>query len=296
MGGDYIREQNIKRGGDPSHACMPGCMIKCSNVYVDDTGKELVSPLEYETLCLLGTNLGITDPDDTARLNETCNDLGIDTIEVGATLGVLLDEGDTEFGDVAFLEVALEDIRAGNERGLLLSQGTARVAEHLGFHRSPVIKKQAISAYDPRLIEVTAISMMVTAQGADHTVGNLPAYDCVGKSVMELAEESYKVQINVAVADSTGLCMFGRSVNDTHREMIATAINDAHDAGVTADDLTEMAAQTLRLEHDFNVQAGFTEADDELPKFFQDEPLAPSGKTARMRSAEVNACMSQLRD
>ena len=38
----------------------------------------------------------------------------------------------------------------------------------------PVIKKQAISAYDPRVVEATGISMMVTAQGADHTAGNLP--------------------------------------------------------------------------------------------------------------------------
>ncbi len=295
MGGDFIRERNMARGGDPSHACMPGCMIKCSNVYVDENGKELVSPLEFETLCLLGTNLGIDDPDHTARLNEVCNDLGIDTIEVGATLGVLIDSSDAEFGDIEFMNAALDDIRLGNERGRLLAQGTARVGAHYNFHRVPVIKKQAISAYDPRLIEVTAISMMTTAQGADHTVGNLPTYECADKSVEELAEQSYQAQLRTVIPDATGLCMFGRTVTDAHHELIVNAMNDAHDAGLVPDDLKVMAAETLRLEHQFNVQAGFGEADDELPGFFHDEPLSPSGKKARLHSAQVSQAMATLR-
>ena len=53
------------------------------------------------------------------------------------------------------------------------------------MRRTPVIKKQGISAYDPRVIEVTVISMMVTAQGADHTAGNAPTYECSGKGVDE---------------------------------------------------------------------------------------------------------------
>ena len=82
LGGDHIRERNMSRGGQPSHACMPGCMIECSNVYVDDKGKEIVSPLEYETLGLMGSNCGLKDPDDVARVNAVANDLGVDTIDL----------------------------------------------------------------------------------------------------------------------------------------------------------------------------------------------------------------------
>ncbi len=295
MGGDFIRERNMERGGDPSHACMPGCMIKCSNVYVDAQGKESVSPIEYETLCLLGTNLGIDEPDHTAVLNEICNDLGIDTIEAGATLGVLIDSGEAEFGDVGYMEKTLNEMRVDNERARYLAQGTARVGEALGFHRVPVIKKQAISAYDPRLIEVTGISMMVTAQGADHTVGNLPAYECAGKDIKELATESYIMQRKCAIADSIGLCIFGRSVTDVEYEMMVTAMNDAHDGAITVSDLKTMGEDTLRLEHAFNVAAGFSEAEDELPQFFQDEALPPLNIKARLRSAEVNEHMNILR-
>ena len=294
MGGDYIRELNSSRGGEISHACMPGCLIKCSNVYVDDTGRELVSPLEYETIGLLGTNCGLSDPDDVARLNEVANDLGVDSIELGATIGVLMEAGEGEFGDTAFMYACLDDIRAANECGRLLAQGTARVGKALGVARVPVIKNQAISAYDPRIIEVTGISMMTTAQGADHTAGNNPSYKCVDKSIEELSQESFNMQHNCAVADSFGLCIFGRSVTDDNLELIANGVNDAHACDIDPAFILNIGLETLRMETEFNRLAGFTAADDELPDFFYSEELPPTGKTARLRSSEVTAHLHDL--
>ncbi len=294
MGGDYIRELNQSRGGDISHACMPGCLIKCSNVYADDKGRELVSPLEYETIGLLGTNCGLTEPDDVAVLNETANDLGVDSIELGATIGVLMEAGDAEFGDVGFMERCLDDIRIGNKRGRFLAKGTARVGQALGVQRVPVIKKQAISAYDPRVIEVTGISMMVTAQGADHTTGNAPSFKCDDKTVEELAAESLKMQINSAVADSLGICVFGRTVTDVNLQLIADAINDAFDIDVDPAFVRQIGLNTLKLEAEFNRRAGFTDRDDELPPFFLSEPLPPTGKRARLTGAEVNEHMARM--
>src|SRR5438093_5762220 len=140
MGGDYISQLNISRGGEHTHACMPGCVIQCSNVYHDASGKEVVSPVEDETLGLLGTNCGIGDPDQLAQLNFLANDLGVDTIELGAMLGVLMEAGLGAFGDVRFMTDCLAEIRTGTEKGRLLAQGTARVGEHYNVRRVPVIK------------------------------------------------------------------------------------------------------------------------------------------------------------
>lgn len=294
LGGDYIREQNLSRGGQTAHACMPGCTIECSNVYVDASGKEIVSPLEYETLGLVGSNCGLTDPDDVARLNGVANDLGIDTIEVGATLGVLMDAGQGAFGDAGFMMEALEDMRRGNERGRLLAQGTARVGAHYKVARIPTIKGQGISAYDPRVVEVTAISMMVTAQGADHTSGNLPVFDCKGKTTAELVAASLNIQTACAAADSLGLCIFGRSVTNVSAELIVTALNDAHGTSLDPSFMQTLGREALRMEWEFNKAAGFTEKDDELPEFFYTDAIAPSGKTARHHSAEVNRSLREL--
>jgi aldehyde:ferredoxin oxidoreductase len=294
LGGEYIRETNLARGGETTHACMPGCLIKCSNIFVDEDGRELVSPMEYETLGLVGTNCGLDDPDHVAMLNHIANDLGVDTIEVGATLGVLMDAGEGKFGDHEFMAKALDDIRQGNERGRILAQGTARVGEHYKVARIPTIKKQGISAYDPRVIEVTGISMMVTAQGADHTTGNIPQFPCDGKSTEELTKASLDIQALCAAADSVGLCLFGRSITNEHTDFIVNALNDAQGTDFDGSFYMRLGLETLRLEAEFNKQAGFTEEDDELPAFFYDESLPPSGKTARHHAAEVNRHLRKL--
>ena len=174
--------------------------------------------------------------------------MGADTIEVGGMLGVLMDAGEGAFGDVGFLTQALGDMRAGNVRGRILAQGAARVGEHYGVRRVPVIKRQALSAYDPRVIEVTGISMMLTAQGGDHTVGNVPTYECKGKTTAELVAVSLAAQINAAVADSLGLCIFGRSVTDTSPELIVGALNDAHGTSLDAAFLKSLGRDVLEME------------------------------------------------
>jgi len=70
------------------HPCLhAGCLVQCSNIFPDREGKAIVAPIEYESLAMLGPNLGITDLDAIAGLNYLANDVGVDTMEVGAALG-----------------------------------------------------------------------------------------------------------------------------------------------------------------------------------------------------------------
>jgi aldehyde:ferredoxin oxidoreductase len=296
MGGSYVSELNTSRGGNHTHACMPGCIIQCSNVYVDADGNEVTSPVEYETLALLGTNCGLTDPDDLAVMNQHCNDLGIDTIETGATIAVLMDAGLASFGDVAFMSQVFEDLKSGTENGRLWAQGTARVGAHYGIHRVPVIKQQAISAYDPRVIEVTGISMMTTAQGADHTAGNVPRMESFDKELPELMEASLASQIASAAVDSLGMCIFGRSVTNPNVDFLANAVNDAVGTELDPNFFQQLGRETLQLEREFNLAAGFTQVDDELPAFFYEESLAPTDRTARFHGPEVHDIYERMDD
>ena len=294
MGGTYISELNKSRGGEHTHACMPGCVIQCSNVYADASGKEVVSPVEYETLGLLGTNCGLTDPDDLAQLNHVCNDLGVDTIEAGAMLAVLMEAGLGSFGDPKFMADCLVEVRQGTEKGRVWAQGTARVGEHFKVGRVPVIKKQAISAYDPRVVEATGIAMMATAQGADHTAGNLPRLKTREMDLSSMIEQSLVAQTNTAATDSLGLCIFGRSVTEPNIEFIVNALNAACGTSLTKDFFAALGRETLRLEREFNRQAGFTAKDDDLPEFFYTEALPPTNHVARFRGADVHAMYERL--
>jgi aldehyde:ferredoxin oxidoreductase len=294
MGAEYIGQLNTSRGGEQTHACMPGCVIQCSNVYHDAGGKEVVSPVEYETLGLLGSNCGLSDPDDLAQLNFIANDLGVDTIELGAMLGVLMEAGLGAFGDVKFMAECLREIHAGTEHGRLWAQGTARVGEHYKVRRVPVIKKQAISAYDPRVVEATGIGMMATAQGADHTVGNLPRLKTREMDTESLVSQSLLHQTRVAANDSLGLCIFGMSVTNPNTEFLANAINAAHGTSLTKDFFEALGREALRLEHEFNRRAGFTEKDDELPEFFYTEPVPPTNHVARFHAGDVHGMYDRL--
>jgi len=294
MGGEYISQLNVSRGGDHTHACMPGCVIQCSNVYADASGKEVVSPVEYETLGLLGTNCGLSDPDDLAQMNFLANDLGVDTIELGATIAVLMEAGLGSFGDVKFMADCMAEMRRGTERGRLWAQGTARVGAHYNVRRVPVIKKQAISAYDPRVVEATGITMMATAQGADHTAGNLPRLKTREMTTEQIVEQSLAHQARVAANDSLGLCIFGMSVTNPNTEFLANAINAAHGTSLTKEFFEPLGREALRLEYEFNRRAGFTEQDDELPSFFYSEPLPPTNHVARFHAADVHRMYESL--
>ena len=294
MGGSFIAALNTSRGGEQTHACMPGCVIQCSNIYANAAGQEIVSPVEYETLGLLGTNCGLTDPDDLAQLNHVCNDLGVDTIETGATLAVLMEAGFGGFGDPKFMAECLREVAAGTEKGRIFAQGTARVGEHYKVKRVPVIKKQAISAYDPRVVEATGIAMMATAQGADHTAGNLPRLKTREMDLNSLIEQSLVAQTNCAATDSLGLCIFGRSVTEPNIEFIVNAINAAVGTTLDKDWFTRLGQETLRLEREFNRLAGFTERDDELPAFFYTESLPPTNHVARFHAADVHRMYERL--
>jgi len=296
MGGDYIRDLNVSRGGNHSHACMPGCVIQCSNVYVNDEGKEVSSPVEYETLGLMGTNCGISNPDDLAAVNWIANDLGVDTIETGAMIAVLMDAGLAEFGDVEFMGNVLKEIREGTEQGKIWAQGTARVGEHYGVKRVPTVKKQAISAYDPRVIEITGVTYMTSAQGADHTAGNVPKVNSFEMDLDEIKQRSLEAQIVNAIPDSLGLCIFGRSVTDTNREFIIDTINAAHGTDLKPEFFQRLGVETLILEDKFNEQAGFGVEDDRLPEFFYQEALQPSNHAARFHAEEVQDIFEPLQD
>ncbi|MFK7800518.1 MAG: aldehyde ferredoxin oxidoreductase C-terminal domain-containing protein [Anaerolineae bacterium] len=288
MGGSFVRDLNVSRGGQHTHACMPGCVIQCSNVYYDENGKEMTSPIEYETLALLGTNCGLTHPDNLAIMNHNCNELGVDTIETGAMIAVLMDSGLANFGDVEFMQSVFDELLAGSEKGKLYAQGTYRVGKHFNNHRIPCIKKQAISAYDPRVIEITGISMMMSAQGADHTTGNVPKYASRDKDLDELVTRSMEAQISCAAVDSIGLCVFGKSVTNPNVAFMADAINSALGTDLEPTFFHQLGRETIELENQFNLAAGFTAEDDDLPQFFYDEALKPTGQTARFHGTDVH--------
>ena len=113
----------------------------------------------------MGTNCGLTDPDELARVNFVANDLGIDTIEAGAMIAVLMEVGQGAFGDVNFMLKVLEEIRGGSENGRIWARGLPGSESTTGLigYRSSNSRQSAPTIR--ALSRGTGITMMMTAQG-----------------------------------------------------------------------------------------------------------------------------------
>lgn len=294
--GETMRELLLQRGGEAetTHACMPGCTIRCSNVYADENGKTIVSPLEYETVGLLGPNLGIDDLDMIARMNYEINDLGLDTIDIGAALGVAAEAGLMEFGDSKRAMELIQEIRQGTVLGRLLGNGAAVTGRALNVRRVPVVKGQAMSAYEPRAIKGTGVTYATSPQGADHTAGLTIRAKIDHLDPKVQAEVSRTVQINMAGYDSLGACVFAGNGFAGVPETIKQLIEARYGWEVAENFLQELGKTAIKLEREFNRRAGFTAADDRLPEFMKYEPLPPNNSVFDVSEEDLDHIFDQL--
>lgn len=277
LSGEYMRQLLLRRGGESqtTHACMPGCAIQCSNVYGGEDGKAIVTPMEYETIGLMGSNLGIGDLDMVARMNWQVNDLGLDTIEIGAALGVAAEAGLMAFGDGERALELIDEIRRGTPLGRVLGHGAVTVGKVFGVERVPAVKGQAMSAYEPRAIKGTGVTYATSPQGADHTSGLTIRAKVDHLDPRGQAELSRKVQLNMAGYDTLGACIFAGFGFAAAPETIRDLLNARYGWSVDENILQELGAETLKLEREFNRRAGFTAAHDRLPEWMRREPLPP---------------------
>lgn len=274
ISGETIHDLNKIRGGETTHACMAGCIIKCSNIYYGPDGQELVTPMEYETIGLMGSNLGIADPDVIARLNAVANDLGIDTIDVGAALGVAAEAGYMAFGDGQAAMALMEEIRQGTPLGRILGNGAALAGKVLGVRRVPAVKGQAMSAYDPRAIKGTGVTYATSPQGADHTSGLTIRAKIDHTNPEGQAKLSRDTQYRMAGYDSLGACIFGGF--GMAPDIVRDLVNGRYGWDVGDDFLSELGRASILMEREFNHRAGFTRMEDRLPEWMLQEPIAPT--------------------
>jgi len=280
ISGEKLRETIMARGGEgtPTHACMPGCIIRCSNVYVNKAGKLVTSPLEYENIGLLGSNLGIGDLDQIAELNRLCNEYGVDTIETGAALGVLMAENILTFGDFTGALNAVKEIKEGTPLGRIIGGGAELAGKLYGAYRVPTVKGQAMPAYDPRAIKGLGVTFATSPMGADHTAGMTIRAQVDHHSKEGQVETSKQAQEVNTLFDILGMCYFSSGAIKGRFDLIADLISAYTGEEITAVTLKELANKTLKLEHEFNRKAGFTKAKDRLPEYMYYE-VNESSKT-----------------
>ncbi len=276
INGDAFMAKLKKNGGKNGQPCQVGCVVRCSNTYNDSKGNYLTSGLEYETVALCGTNCMIDDLDTIAKIDRMCDDLGLDTIETGATIGVCMEAGKIPWGDKKGALKLIQEMIDGTEFGKLLGQGTAVVGKELGVTRTPAVKGQSLAGYDPRNSHIVGITYSTSPMGADHTAGvaMMPNSDQMPRQFR--LSMGANMQANMATCDNI-MCMFGFMGTMGDATILPGLMEGALGGKWDTAKINDIGKETLKLERAFNKAAGFTINDDVLPKFFYDEVAVSTG-------------------
>lgn len=289
--GDTISKVNKSRGGK-MHGCMPGCVVRCSIIFNGSDATHLTSALEYETIAMLGTNLAITNLDAIARMDRMCDELGVDTIEVGSAIAQLMEAGIIQFGDEQKVVSILEELGEGISLGRIVGHGTAFTAQFLGLDRVPVCKGQAIPAHDPRACKAVGVTYCVTPMGADHTAG-IDYRDSLSKEGQ--VHRSRDAQIVNATIDSIGYCLLamprkGHLIYD----VLAKLLNARYGTDLKAEGVRNMGFNTIKEELAFNHSAGWTAVQNRLPEFLKKEKLPPHNEVFDIPQDEIDAIFEDV--
>jgi len=297
IGGEALaRNMGTRPGASTKHRCMAGCVIHCSQVYTAADGTMITSGFEYETLGMVGSNCAIDDPDAIARIDRACDDLGLDTMEVGAALGVAMEAGKLPWGDGARARQVLESIGAGDSLGLLVGNGCVETGKALGVRRVPAVKGQSLAAYDPRVLKGTGVTYATSPMGADHTAGNAlpspsnPSYN--PSSAQGQGQMSAFLQTYFAAIDTLGMCLFAALPVVESPELqahLVDAVSAKLGTDLPAGYLANLGEQVCRREREFNERCGFGSEQDRLPAFFSQEALPPHGGVWDVPNADVDA-------
>jgi aldehyde:ferredoxin oxidoreductase len=280
-------------------ACF-GCTIACGRISkIDETHFSVKnSPqywgasggLEYEAAWALGAANGVGDLEALQYANLLCNEHGMDPISFGATVGAameLYDLGilsreqigvDAKFGSAEALCQLVEMTASGEGFGKELGMGSARLCAKYGRpDLSMSVKNQEFPAYDSRGIQGMGLAYATSNRGACHLRGYTVASEVLGIPVKtdplttDGKPELVKAfQDATSVFDSAGICIFTSfawTLADVQPQLQAACEGDW-----SMDKLNEVGERIWNMERQFNLAAGMTAKDDDLPQRLKTEP------------------------
>ena len=285
VSGEWLTEHLLVR----NQACW-ACPIACTRV--TRTEKAEGEGPEYETAWAFGPQCGIDRLDVIAEANYLCNDLGLDTISAGSTIGCAMEmaergliDSPLRFGRADLLHDTLRDIAYRRGLGDELAEGSYRfAAAHGAPELSMSAKRLELPAYDPRGMQGQGLLYATSNRGGCHMRGNMlgPEVLALPRLIDRFATQGKAGivaihQHSAAVIDSLVLCKFTNlAVAEEYFARLLTAVT-GHP--YKADDLMRIGERVWNLERLYNLREGFTRADDTLPARLLNEP-SPAGPSA----------------
>ncbi|MGZ8705749.1 MAG: aldehyde ferredoxin oxidoreductase family protein [Aeromicrobium sp.] len=289
IGGETLAANQLVR----SKGCF-SCIISCGRV------TKVTNPLyagigegpEYESAWGFGADSGINNLDAILKANFLCNEYGLDTISMGSTiacamelyeLGYLTKE-DTDglellWGDAQVMVEMIRKACVGEGFGKRLADGSYRLADSVGHPElSMTVKKQEMPAYDPRAIQGIGLNYATSNRGGCHVRGYTIAVEVLGQgaptdpgSVEGKAALDIAFQDLTAALDSSGTCIF--ATFGIGAAELASMLSALTGFPYSLEEFVKAGARVWNLERLWNLNSGFTAADDTLPPRLLTEPI-----------------------
>jgi aldehyde:ferredoxin oxidoreductase len=294
ISGEKIAETLLQR----QSACYK-CPIGCGRT-TRTRDKQGEGP-EYETVWAFGAHLGISDLTAITEANYACNELGLDTITMGSTLGCAMELCETgawkenlRWGDTGKLVDWVTDTAYRRGIGAELALGSKRLAAKYGRPELAMqVKGMEIPAYDPRGAQGMALSYATSNRGGCHMRAYMIAPEILGHPVfLDRFSTAGKAELVAlfqdvsALMDSAVLCRFLQFALgiSTLTEMLRTVTG----LDFSDEELMKIGRRIYTLERQFNNRAGFNRGDDTLPpRFFNEELQAGSSRHRCVRLEEM---------
>ncbi len=268
-----------------NQACW-ACPITCTRITKTDSGKEGEGP-EFESAWAFGAQCGIDDLDTITEANYLCNDMGLDTISMGNTIGCAMElaekgliANEFGFGQAGKLLDLISDTAYRRGLGAEMAEGSYRMAEKHGAPElSMSVKKLEMPAYDPRGMQGQGLVFATGNRGACHETGNMlgPEVLALPRLIDRFATQGKAGIVSVhqnsaAVIDSLVYCKFTNMA--VAEEFFARTLSAVTGEHFTADDLMMVGERVWTLERLYNLREGFTKKDDTLPDRMLSEPVS----------------------
>jgi aldehyde:ferredoxin oxidoreductase len=288
ISGETLAEKYLKKK-DPCYRCPIACGRYCS---VD--GEEGGGP-EYETIWAFGADCGVSDLKAIIKANNWCNEMGLDTISAGATIAAAMEL--YQRGLVKDVDVDGPQLIWGSGEAIIewtrkmgiaegfgaeLALGAARLCANYGQPElAMTVKKMELPAYDPRGIQGHGLQYATSNRGGCHVRGYLISPEILGVpekldrfSLEGKAGWAKIFQDLTAAIDSLGLCLFTSFAMEAGD--YADLYNAATGCSITVEDILVSGERIWNNEKLFNLQEGYGQSDDTLPRRLLEEPI-PDG-------------------
>ncbi len=265
-------------------ACTIGCgrVVRMDPTHFAAAGKDRYltasGGLEYESGYALGPMVGVDDIDAATYANFVCNEQGMDPISFGSTVAAAMELYETGaitdaetggipyvFGSAEALVNAADLTGSGEGFGKDLGLGSKRLCEKYGHPEfAMVVKGQEFPGYDGRAMQGMALAYATSNRGACHLRADPYEDDFSGGKLEGKAKIVKTTEDQNTVVDATGLCAFTMMIWSL--EEVASQLDAACEGDWTVERLRDTGERIWNLERRFNLAAGFTAADDTLPK------------------------------